>query len=86
MNTYFIVQNKIDPKHLSSKYMYKYRLVHVNYKSSLSVQFQLCCTLYLYLVVFFRGSELIMKISSLLSSKTSTTERKELNELKDQHR
>ncbi|XP_065924355.1 UDP-glucose:glycoprotein glucosyltransferase 1 isoform X1 [Magallana gigas] len=32
-----------------------------------------------------RGSELIMKISSLLSSKTSTTERKELNELKDQH-
>lgn len=35
---------------------------------------------------FFRGSELIMKISSLLSSKTSTTERKELNELKDQHR
>ncbi|XP_078310602.1 UDP-glucose:glycoprotein glucosyltransferase 1-like [Crassostrea virginica] len=32
-----------------------------------------------------RGSELIMKISSLLSSKTSTTERKELSGLKDEH-
>ncbi|XP_062620063.1 UDP-glucose:glycoprotein glucosyltransferase 1-like [Saccostrea cucullata] len=32
-----------------------------------------------------RGSELIMKISSLLSSKTSNTERKDLSGLRDQH-
>ncbi|XP_056004849.1 UDP-glucose:glycoprotein glucosyltransferase 1-like isoform X3 [Ostrea edulis] len=32
-----------------------------------------------------RGSDLVMKISSLLSSKTASTERKEITGLKDQH-
>jgi hypothetical protein len=41
---------------------------------------------FVYIYFFYRGSDMVMKVSALLSSKTSTAERKEISFHGDQHR
>ena len=41
---------------------------------------------FVYIFFFYRGSDMVMKVSALLSSKTSTAERKEISFHGDQHR